>query len=254
LTHTLATRSLLAQPQQREGAAVHDSVELNIGADTTTATILLLRRAPRLDGPYDDEPGERPRIAIHGNLALAFPQSTTAAMPLRLVPPAGGVDPSPNEVITPAEPIPDPRRIVGPLVQAIAEVLMGARAPQQLAEVATLEVLAMLERNAGRLAPRDAGRLAPRDAGRLAPRDAGRLAPRDAGQLRPRGTDVPRRPRVSSLRVCEPRRGALEVAAVIDTGPRARAMALRLQVGRQTAFYSAEQGPLRWRCTVLRVG
>jgi hypothetical protein len=230
LTHTLATRSLLAQPQQREGAAVHDSVELNIGADTTTATILLLRRAPRLDGPYDDEPGERPRIAIHGNLALAFPQSTTAAMPLRLVPPAGGVDPSPNEVITPAEPIPDPRRIVGPLVQAIAEVLMGARAPQQLAEVATLEVLAMLERNAGR------------------------LAPRDAGQLRPRGTDVPRRPRVSSLRVCEPRRGALEVAAVIDTGPRARAMALRLQVGRQTAFYSAEQGPLRWRCTVLRVG
>jgi hypothetical protein len=190
--------------------------------------MLLIRKAPRLDGPYDDEPGDRPGAALHGNLALAFPRSTAAAMPLRLVPPAGGVDGVPDEVVAPAEPLPDPRRLVGPLAQAIAEVLMGARPPQQLSEIATLEVLAMLERNAGR--------------------------------LRPRGTGVPRRPRVSSLRLCEPRRGVLEIAAVIDTGERSRAMALRLQVGRHSALYntnafnSAEQAPLRWRCTVVRVG
>jgi hypothetical protein len=194
----------------------------------STATILLLRRAPRLDGPYDDEPGGRPRVAVHGNLALAFPRSTDAAMPLRLVPPAGGVDGAPDEVVPPVEALPDPRRLVGPLAQAIAEVLTGARPPQQLSEIATLEVLAMLERNSGR--------------------------------LRPRGTSEPARPRVRSLRLCEPRRGVLEVAAVIDTGGRSRAMALRLQVGRHAvryssnASYSAEQGPLIWRCTVVRVG
>jgi hypothetical protein len=143
-------------------------------------------------------------------------------MPLQLVPPAGGVDSTPEVVVTPAERLPDPRRLVGPLAQAIAEVLMGGRAPQQLSEIATLDVLAFLERNSGR--------------------------------LRPRGARVPPRPRVTSLRLCEPRRGVLEIAAVIDTGGRSRAMALRLQVGRQSAFYSAEQGPLRWRCTVVRVG
>ncbi|HEX3897768.1 MAG TPA: Rv3235 family protein [Mycobacteriales bacterium] len=192
--------------------------------------MLLIRKAPRLDGPYDDEPGARPRAAIHGNLALAFPQSTTAAMPLRLVPPAGGVDSAPDEVVAPAEPLPDPRRLVGPLVQAIAEVLTGTRPAQQLSEIATLEVLSMLERSAGLLTPRDTGRLRPRDAAAL------------------------QRPRVSALRLCEPRRGVLEVAAVINTGDRSRAMALRLQVGRQSALYNAEHGPLRWRCTVVRVG
>ena len=187
--------------------------------------MLLLRPAPRFDGPYDDEPAERPRHVVDGNLALAFPRSTTAAVPLRLVPPAGGVDG--EEAALTVEPIPDPRRLVGAIAQAVAEVLLGARARQQLSEVATLEVLALLERNGGRLAPRDAGRLAPRDGGRLAP-GGGRLAPR---------------PRVTSIRLCEPRRGVAEVAAVIDTGARRRAMALRLQ---------AVQG--RWRCTVVRVG
>lgn len=171
--------------------------------------MLTLRPAPRFDGPYDDEPSGRPAHVVEGNLALAFPRSTTAAMPLRLVPPAGGVDG--HESANAIEPIPDPRRLVGPVAQAIAEVLMGGRAPQQLSEIATLDVLALLERNAGRLVPR--------------------------------GVRVPPRPRVTAIRVCEPRRGVAEVAAVIDTGARKRAMALRLQ---------ASQG--RWRCTVVRVG
>lgn len=187
-----------------------------------TGTVLLLSRAPRLDGPYDDEPGGRLRASVHGSLALAFPRSTAAAMPLRLVPPAGGADAAAEEAVAAVEPLPDPRRLVGPLAQAVAEVLTGARPPQQLSEIATLEVLGLLERNAGR--------------------------------LRPRGERVPPRPRVTALRLCEPRRGIVEVAAVIDTGGRSRAMALRLQVGRQTALYGAERGPLRWRCTVVRVG
>ena len=192
--------------------------------------VLLLRRAPRLDGPYDDERSERTRHVIDGNLALAFPRQPASAMPLRLVPPAGGVDPEGAEDASPIDAIPDPRRLVGPLAQAIAEVLVGARPPQQLADVATLEVLAQLERNAGRLAPRTGGRLPPQ------------------------GVRIPPRPRVVSLRLCEPRRGALEVAAVIDTGDRRRAMALRLEAARYPGILRTESAPVRWRCAVVRVG
>jgi hypothetical protein len=186
-----------------------------VSCPPSTGKILLLRRAPRLDGPYDDERAERPRHAIDGNLALAFPRSTATAVPLQLVPPAGGVDGAPDEPVAPIEQIPDPRRLIGGLTQAIAEVLMGARPAQQLSEVATLDVLALLERNTGRLAPR--------------------------------GVRIPPRPRVTSIRLCEPRRGIAEIAAVIDTGGRRRAMALRLEVVRRDAV-------ARWRCTVLRVG
>ncbi|HWA66790.1 MAG TPA: Rv3235 family protein [Mycobacteriales bacterium] len=197
----------------------------NIGA-----TVLLLRKAPRLDGPFDDEPGGRSHVAtVHGSLALAFAQSTAAALPLRLVPPAGGAPPAHDTVALPAAPLPDPRPVIGPLTHAIAEVLTGLRPPQQLSEVATLEVLTWLERNARW------------------------HSPRDAGSLR-RPPAPPPRPRVRRVRVCEPRRGVLEVAAAVEVGSRVRAMALRLQVGRQSAFYSAEQGPLRWRCTAVRVG
>jgi hypothetical protein len=181
--------------------------------------VFLLRRAPRLDGPYDDERNERSRRFVDGNLALAFPPSSAQAYPLQLVPPAGGVDDDPDDAHRTTAPITDPRRLVGPLAQAVAEVLMGARPPQQLSDVATLQVLGLLERNAGRLAPRTPGRLAPRP------------------------SRVPPRPRVTSLRLCEPLPGIAEVAAVIDTGGRRRAMAMRLE---------AFQG--RWRCTVLRVG
>jgi hypothetical protein len=75
-------------------------------------------------------------------------------------------------------------------------------------------VLGQLERNAGRLAPRAAAR------------NAGRT-----------------RPRISSVRLCEPCPGVAEVCAVVDTGVRRRAIALRLE---------AING--RWQCTVLRVG
>ncbi|MGN6474104.1 MAG: Rv3235 family protein [Mycobacteriales bacterium] len=175
-----------------------------------------LRRAPRLDGPYDDEQPDPPRI-IDGSLALAFPPSVTGALPLRLVPPAAAEDLEPTP--DPASPAPDPRRFVAAFAQGIAEVLMGVRPPQQLASATTLEVLGQLERNAGRLAPRPTAPSAPRS------------------------TAARPRPRVSSVRLCEPCPGVAEVCAVIDTGVRRRALALRLE---------AVAG--RWHCTVLRVG
>jgi hypothetical protein len=179
--------------------------------DGALAKVLLLRRPPRLDGPYDDENPDPPAQLIDGSLALAFPPSVGGAMPLRLVPPAAP-DPaasSPQPATTP-----NPRRFAAPFAQGVAEVLMGVRPPQQLAQATTMDVLGQLERNAGRLAPRLATRTGARP-----------------------------RPRLSTVRVCEPAAGIAEVSAVVDTGVRRRALALRLEV---------IDG--RWQCTVLRVG
>jgi hypothetical protein len=177
----------------------------------TLAKVLTLRRPPRHEGPYDDERPDPPAQMIDGNLALAFPPSVGTALPLRLVPPARAEDPEPEAV----SPNPNLRRFVAPFAQGVAEVLMGVRPPQQLTQVTTLDVLAQLERNAGRLAPRTSGRSA---------------AP-------------PPRPRISTVRLCEPVPGVAEVCAVVDTGSRRRALALRLElIGG------------RWQCTVLRVG
>lgn len=176
--------------------------------DEAKSSRLEVRPAPSFDGPYDDElPALAPRLP--GSLVLAFPPPTRVSIPLRLVPPAGGV-------AVPGEPthhddLPDSRPWAGRLSQAIAEVLAGARAPGQLASVATLEVLAMLERGAGRLGAR-------------------------------RGTP-PQRPVVRSVHVCEPRAGVAEACAVVDTGARRRALALRL-----------EGADGRWLCTALHVG
>ena len=183
-----------------------------ISEGESLAKVLLLRRPPRLDGPYDDEHTDPPAQLVDGSLALAFPPSVSTGLPLRLVPPAGAAEPVPS----PAQPaaFPDPRRIAAPFAQGVAEVLMGVRPPQQLAQVTTLDVLGQLERNAGRLAPRAASRNAARP-----------------------------RPRVSTVRLCEPATGVAEVCAVVDTGVRRRALALRLEI---------LEG--RWQCTVLRVG
>ncbi|HVT20794.1 MAG TPA: Rv3235 family protein [Mycobacteriales bacterium] len=172
------------------------------------AKVLVLRRPPRHEGPYDDEQADPPAHLVDGSLALSFPPSVSTALPLRLVPPARAQEPA---AVT-TSPAPSPRRFVAPFAQGIAEILMGIRPPQQLAQVTTLDVLAQLERNAGRLAPRTPQRALPR-------------------------------PRVSSVRLCEPATGVAEVCAVVDTGPRRRAIALRLELVAQ-----------RWQCTVLRVG
>jgi hypothetical protein len=172
---------------------------------------LRLRPAPRIDGPYDDELPE-PASAVHGSLALAFPAPSRAGVPLRLVPPADGNDAGgPADGPTRRDALPDPRPWTARLAQAVAEVLAGARPATQLSRVATLDVLRLLERSSGRLGARP--------------------------------HSPTRRPVVSSVHVSEPRDGVAEVCAVVDTGPRRRALAMRL-----------EGADGRWRCTALQVG
>jgi hypothetical protein len=128
--------------------------------------------------------------------------------PLHLVQP--GRDQDNSDLARPAE-LPDPRPLTRKLAQAIAEVLAGARPASQLSSHATYHVIRQLERNAGRLTPR---------------------------------VGVPqRRPLIDSLHLGEPCDGVIEACALIDTGSRKRALALRLE---------ATGG--RWRCTAVNSG
>ncbi len=175
-------------------------------APLQSARRLRLLPAPALDGPYDDEPHEAAPPLVDGSLALSFPPPSRVAVPLRLVPPAAAQRAAASPALTP-----DPRRWAVRLAQALAEVLAGARPPHQLADVASLDVLHLIERNAGRL----------------------------GGQR----TGPPTQPRVASVRVSEPRPGAAEACAVVDTGARRRALAFRI-----------EWLQSQWRCTAVHIG
>jgi len=153
--------------------------------------------------PPYDDELDRTHPPVVGSLALAFPRSADA-LPLRLVPPA--LPPTPD---LPAAP--DVKDWSGRLVQAIVEVFVGARTAAQLSPFTTLDVLHQLERWSGRLTGRN-------------------------GQ-------PAQQPRVMSVHVCEPRDRIAEVCAVVDTGPRRRAFALRL-----------EAKGSRWTCTALELG
>jgi Family of unknown function (DUF6459) len=175
----------------------------------TAAPTLRLLRAPVADPPYDDElPGAVP--LVEGSLALAFPP-TGEPVSLRLVPPAS-IDDELAPRPTPRSELPDPRGWTGRLAQAIAEILAGARPAGQLARYTTLDVLEHLERSTGRLGTRTKGA-------------------------------APMRPIVASVHVTEPADGVAEGCVVVDTGPRRRALALRLE---------GLDG--RWRCTDLQFG
>ena len=160
-----------------------------------------------LPAPAIDPPydDELPGTApmVEGSLALAFPGHVDA-LPLRLVPPAAG--PLPRGA---GEETPDARTWAHRLAQAVAEVLAGARTPAQLSRYATWEVLQHLERAAAQL-----------------------------GRWR-----VPGRPMVRSVHVCRPSERVAEACAVVEAGPRRRALAVRLE---------AVDGV--WRCTALQVG
>jgi hypothetical protein len=165
---------------------------------------LRLLPPPRVDGPYDDEAPEPAPPLVDGSLALSFPPPCRVTVPLRLVPPA---DCGPR--LTDA--VPDARRISLRLARALAEVLAGARPPQQLCDVASLEVMQQLERNAGRM-----------------------HGPRSGPAVQPR---------VLSVHVGEPGPGIAEACAVVDTGPRRRALAFRVEMVRG-----------HWRCTAVHIG
>ena len=177
----------------------------------TAPPTLRLLRAPVSEPPYDDElPAHAPMV--DGSLALAFPP-TGEPVPLHLVPPAvfdDGFGPQPTARAERQYPELGTRRPT----QEIAELLSGAWPPAQLARFTTLDVLEQLERSTGRL---------------------GRTA---------NGTRaVTMRPVVASVHLSEPADGVAEACAVVDTGPRRRALALRLE---------GLDG--RWRCTALQLG
>jgi hypothetical protein len=139
-------------------------------------------------------------------LSLAVGPARRPGRRLRVVGASAGFRPDPSsQAAVPAKPW------IARLVQALAEVLAGDRPLAQLAPYLAPPVYAGIDR-------RLAG----------SPRRAGRL---------------PAVPAVRCLRVCEPRPGVAEVAAVVRRGQRTRAMALRLE---------AIDG--RWRCTALQVG
>ena len=104
--------------------------------------------------------------------------------------------------------LPDPRWFGRRLFIAALEVIAGRRSPQQLAPYLSRAVLSGLV--------------------------ADRTRPR-AGWTQPAT--------LRSLRVCEPADGVAEISAVIQVGPRFRAMAARLE---------GLDG--RWRCVRLQLG
>ena len=117
---------------------------------------------------------------------------------------------------TPRTDLPDPTEWAGRIAQAVLEVMTGIRPAPQVLRWTTPEVYAVLARRGALVARRNA---------------TGR-------GLRPRHRVVVRR-----VRVCEPTDGVAEAAVVVQDGPRARAVALRL-VGQDG----------KWRVSALQVG
>ncbi|HWB65201.1 MAG TPA: Rv3235 family protein [Mycobacteriales bacterium] len=177
----------------------------------TVAPQLTLRPAPAIDGPYDDELPHPPAPPVDGAVALAFPPATRPGPPLRLVPPAQGGPVEDAGPPTARDVLPNPRPWSARLAQAIAEVLAGARPAWQLARVTSFDVLQLLERGSGRLSARPGS--------------------------------VHRLPVVSSVHLSEPRHGIAEACAVVATGHRCVALALRLE-GANGA----------WKCTAVHIG
>lgn len=155
----------------------------------------------------------RPREAwVQGSLALQW-RSDADPLPrplLRVVEPDGvavdGTDPAVAQIATGAADLPEPGAWVARLAQAVLEVLAHERPRQQLVRWLTPEVYADLSRHLMAAPPRRPGA----------------------------------RRAVSSVHVSEPADGVVEATVVAVGGPRARALALRL-----------EGWDGRWRCTRL---
>jgi Family of unknown function (DUF6459) len=187
---------------------------------TTTVGRIRVLPAPLAEPPYDDEldradEGEHRRRDCgddQGALALAF--TLPGGLPtvpvvqgspmLRLVPAREPGEPSLSE----------PQQFAGRLVQALVEVVAGARPASQLVRWTSERVYAQINQRVRQLA--QAG----------APGTRGIIA----GQLR-------------SLHITAPLEGVAEVCAVVQRGPRAAAVAVRLE---------AVEG--RWKCTAVQFG
>ncbi|HSK25360.1 MAG TPA: Rv3235 family protein [Jiangellales bacterium] len=190
---------------------------------------------PRSQPPYDDEVAATDDPVTQGALALAYvlpgglPAVPEPPTQLRLLADPDVAAPDPDSAgasteaddeeldsltarrRTPARELPEPRRWTARLAQALAEALGGHRPAQQLLPWVDDEVYATVSMRATTAHGRTQARLAPR-------------------------------PVVRTLRVTSPQDGVVEAGAVVQAGPRCRALALRLE---------GLDG--RWRCTALEV-
>lgn len=186
-----------------------------------TATVRRLP-VPRCAPPFDDELPDRQEPVTQGALALQF--ELPSALPIEPVPPHLTVVPDPDPESadekwakpqhTPSERLPDPRGWAAKLAQAVVEVVAGARPAAQLVRWTDLEVYTQLQGEAARAGLRGCTQRA-----------------------------ATRRAWVRSVHVSSPADGVAEVCAVVEQGPRRRALALRLE-GRDG----------RWQCTALALG
>jgi hypothetical protein len=94
----------------------------------------------------------------------------------------------------------DPRPVAENFARGVAEVLVRARHVDQLRDLATFEVIRIIERAAGRQQPRSDKRTA--------------------------------QPRLRSVHLGSPGAGVVEACAVVDGGVRTRAFAFRLEYAR----------------------
>lgn len=94
----------------------------------------------------------------------------------------------------------DPRPVAENFARGVAEVLVRARSVDQLRDLATFEVIRVIERAAGRQQHRTGHR--------------------------------PVQPRLRSVHLGSPSAGVIEACAVVDGGERARAFAFRLEYAR----------------------
>jgi hypothetical protein len=182
--------------------------------------------APDSAPPYDDEiarprdttwPSARSSTAIQGTLALAF--TLPSGLPVVPEPPRRlrltGPDltrPASAEVG-----LPDPARWAALVVQAVMEVVSGDRPITQLVRWTSPEVYEQL---------------------------SWRRRQRAAGpNRRPDAGSSPRRALVVSVHVCQPNDQVAEACATVRRDGRVTAIALRLEVERES-----------WRCTALQLG
>jgi hypothetical protein len=154
---------------------------------------LCLLPVPVCEPPYDDELPDRVGVRLSLVRALPSPVGPLAHLPaLRLV--------APPEPSTPAsaQQVPAARPVARALVQGLLEVLGGVRPVTQLRRRTSLELYADLEERV-------------------------RAQPRPVGVRPSTGA-------VLSLHVQQPADSVAEVCATVRRGPRAAALALRLEL------------------------
>jgi hypothetical protein len=187
--------------------------------------VVRIRRAPAIDPAFDDELPEPPLPSCPGQLAMPA-EMWSSDPPAASAPPEPPEPPEPPVRRTRRAPAGEAQLAAHRFVEACAEVLNGYRPIAHLrphtSPVDFATVVDHLTRRAVRVHLTPGG-------------SAGGAAGGDPRAGRPRVA-------VRRVRICEPRAGVAEVAAVLDQRDGSWAMAVRLERRRE-----------RWTCTSLQV-